>query len=320
MKKKLFILLALSLIFGLAALVFSERKKNQSQPIISPLILKEEIFSQENKKPIWQPQEQPNSLNEDKLFLEAKSALAIDWTTDEVLFAKNAHQGLPIASLTKLMTAFVAQEIAPLKTELIVSQEATKDGEASMGLLSGEKLTLEELLYGLFLVSGNDAANVIAENLGGRKQAFVAAMNQKAKQLGLEKTIFYNPHGLDEEDQPPNQSTAYELAILTRALLDQFPQTREIVKTREITFPATKNHQEYRLKNVLGLEETYPGMVGVKPGNTFSAGYCLVGLAQNNGHEVLTVLLNSPNPKEEVRQLFNFSFSQLPLSPTPIGR
>ena len=128
MKKKLFILLTLSLIFGLAAFIFSERKKNQSQPIISPFILKEEIFSQENKKSIWQPREQPDSLNEDKLFLEAKSALAIDWTTNEVLFAKNAHQNLPIASLTKLMTAFVAQEIAPLETELIVSQEATKDG------------------------------------------------------------------------------------------------------------------------------------------------------------------------------------------------
>lgn len=138
MKKKLFIPLALFLIFGLAAFIFSERKKNQSQPIISPLILKEEIFSQENKKPTWQPQEQPNSLNEDKLFLEAKSALAVDWTTNKVLFAKNAHQNLPIASLTKLITAFVAQEITPLKTELIVSQEATKDGEASMGLLVGK--------------------------------------------------------------------------------------------------------------------------------------------------------------------------------------
>ncbi len=81
--------------------------------------------------------------------------------------------------------------------------------------------------------------------------------------------------------------------------------------------PANEDHQEYRLKNVLGLEETYPGMVGVKPGNTFSAGYCLVGLAQKDNHEVLAILLNSPSPKKEVQKLFDFSFGQISLSPIP---
>jgi len=316
MRKKLFVFLASLLIFGFAVFIFYQRKRNQSLPIVSPLISKEEIFPKENKEPFWQPIERPNFANEDKIFVEAESALALDWNTNQIFFAKNANQVLPIASLSKLMTAFVAQEIAPLEKKLIVSQEAVKDGEATMGLLPYEKLTLEKLLYGLLIVSGNDAANVIAENLGGREQTFVAMMNQKAKQLGLEKTVFYNPHGLDEENQPPNQSNTYELAILTKALFNQFPKTREIVKTPEVIFPATKDHQEYQLKNVLGLDKTYPGMVGVKPGNNVSAGYCLIGLAEKDGHEVLIVLLNSPHLKEEVQKLFDFSFGQIALSPT----
>jgi len=198
--------------------------------------------------------------------------------------------------------------LTPLNSELSVSQEATKDGEASMGLIPGEKLTLEELLYGLMMISGNDAANVIAENLGGRRQVFVALMNEKARLLGLDKTHFYNPHGLDEDNVPPNQSTAYELAILTRYTLNKFPKIANIVKTHEITFPKNKHHQEYHLINVLGLEKTYPGMIGVKPGNTWSAGYCLIGLAENEERKISAILLNTPNPKEEIRKLFNFSF------------
>jgi len=288
------------------------RHKNTNIPVISPLPEGSKVLAswQEKnaKEKIWRPQETPNYFNDKQPTLDAQSALSVDLTNNQTLFTKNANQPLPIASLTKIMTALVAQELTPLNSELSVSQEATKDGEASMGLIPGEKLTLEELLYGLMMISGNDAANVIAENLGGRRQVFIALMNEKARLLGLDKTHFYNPHGLDEDNVPPNQSTAYELAILTRYTLDKFPKIAEVVKTYEITLPKNKYHQEYHLINVLGLEKTYPGMIGVKPGNTWSAGYCLIGLAKNGERKVLAILLNTPNPKEEIRKLFDFSF------------
>jgi len=288
------------------------RHKNINAPVISPLPQGSKVLAswqeKTTKEKIWRPQETPDHLNDKELIINAQSALSIDLTNNHILFAKNANQPLAIASLTKIMTALVAQELTPLSSELSVSQEATKDGEASMGLIPGEKLTLEELLYGLMMVSGNDAANVIAEDLGGRQQVFVALMNEKARLMGLDKTHFYNPHGLDEDSVPPNQSTAYELAILTRHTLDKFPKIAAIVKTHEITFSKNKYHQEYHLINVLGLEETYPGMIGVKPGNTPKAGYCLIGLAENEGRKVLAILLNTQNPKEEIRKLFDFSF------------
>jgi len=295
----------------LAAILFI-RHENTNLLIISPLPQGSRVLAswqeKNTKEKIWQPPETPDYFDDKQLIINAQSALLVDLTNNQILFAKNANQPLPIASLTKIMTALVAQELTPLNSELSVSQEATKDGEASMGLIPGEKLTLEELLYGLMMISGNDAANVIAENLGGRRQVFIALMNEKARLLGLDKTRFYNPHGLDEDNVPPNQSTAYELAILTRYTLDKFSKIAEVVRTDEIILPKNKYHQEYHLINVLGLEKTYPGMIGVKPGNTWNAGYCLIGLAENGERKVLAILLNTPNPKEEIQKLFDFSF------------
>ena len=311
-RRSLIIIIIFIPICSLLNVVLFIRHKNTNLSIISPLPQGTKVLAswqeKNTKEKIWQPQETPDYFNDKQLIIDAQSALLVDLTDSQTLFAKNANQSLPIASLTKVMTALVARELTPLNSKLGVSQEAIKDGEASMGLIPGEKLTLEELLYGLMMVSGNDAANVIAENLGGRRQVFIALMNEKARLLRLDKTHFYNPHGLDEDNLPPNRSTAYELAILTRYTLDKFPKIAEIVKAHEITLPKNKYHQEYHLINVLGLEKTYPGMIGVKPGNTWNAGYCLIGLAENERRKVLAILLNTPNPKEEIRKLFDFSF------------
>jgi len=295
--------------------IFYIRYQNENKMLVSPLTSAEKILSnwikKEKKEKFWCPHTMLDNYHQDQITIEAKSALAINLTKNEVLFAQNANTAYAIASLTKIMTACLGLELASPKTEMLVSENAVQDGEATMDLIAGEKLTMKELLYGLFLVSGNDAANVIAENIAGRENTFVALMNEKAKILNLKQTKFYNPHGLDENNIPPNQSTVYELAILTNYALNHYSEIRQIVKTKEIIFPAEKNHQEYHLINVLGLEKTYPGMIGVKPGNTESAGYCLIGLIKKNNQEILTVLLGSPNPKEEVRKLFDYSCSFL---------
>lgn len=280
---------------------------HEKMPIISPTPTIAQITSSwEQEEKIWSPKEQPTNFNTSSLEILAQSALVIDLNNNQVLYAKNAHQPLPIASLTKIMTALVALETAPLDTKMIVSHQAAQVGEATMNLSEKEKLTLEELLYGLILVSGNDAATVIAENIAGRVSLFTNLMNEKASQLNLSQTKFYNPHGLDQADTPPNQSTTYELAILSYHALKKFPQLKKIAATDQITIDANEDHKEFFLENLLGLERTYPGLSGLKPGYTDSAGYCLVGTAKREEKEVMIVILNSPNLKEDLTKLLDY--------------
>jgi len=213
---------------------------------------------------------------------------------------------MSIASLTKIMTALIALESVPLEQRMIISYQAAQVGEATMNLAAGEKLALEELLYGLMLVSGNDAAFAIAENVAGRNSLFINLMNEKAHSLGLKKTKFYNPHGLDQEGSQNNHSTAYELAILAKYTLDKFPKFRNIVGTSHIILDANENHKQYFLENNLGLDKTYPGLIGIKPGYTDSALYCLVGLIEKSNEEILVILLNSPHLKQDLVSLLSY--------------
>lgn len=256
----------------------------------------------------WLPNNQPDNLDVDKVDISATSALVIDYQSGKILYAKNANRPLPIASLTKVMTALIALETVPLDQKMIVSHQATQIGETTMNLEAGEKLSLEELLYGVMMVSGNDAATTIAENITGRIPLFINLMNKKASLLGLKNTKFYNPHGLDEDTNPPNQSTVYELAILTYYALDKFPQLTKIAGTDEIIIADNGDHHQYYLINNLGLERTYPGLVGLKPGFTDLAGYCLIGLAENEEKEVLVVFLGSENLKSDLVSLLDYWF------------
>ncbi|KUK84210.1 MAG: serine-type D-Ala-D-Ala carboxypeptidase, partial [Microgenomates bacterium 39_6] len=120
------------------------------------------------------------------------------------------------------------------------------------------------------------------------------------------KTKFYNPHGLDQNNPPHNQSTAYELAILAKYALDKFPILEKIVVTPNITIDKSGNHKKYSLSNNLGPRKTYPGLVGIKPGYTDAAGYCLVGLVEKNEEKILVVLLNTSNLKKDLTDLSDY--------------
>jgi len=308
MKFKKFFLDSLFFFSLLLAVSLPIRYYNQKKPLVSPISDIWQIVSvwSQDKNPIWRPEKQPNNLALQEVEVKAEAGLVINLTNNQLLWAKNANQTMPIASVTKIMTALVALESASLKQKMIVSHQAAEVGEATMNLRAGEKLTLEELLYGLMLVSGNDAAFAIAENIAGRNSLFINLMNEKARFLGLEKTKFYNPHGLDQENSQNNHSTAYELAILAKYTIDKFPEFKKIVGTDHIILEANKNHQRYLLTNSLGLGRTYPGLVGIKPGYTDSAGYCLVGLVNRKNEEVLFVLLNSPNLKQDLVGLLDY--------------
>jgi len=238
--------------------------------------------------------------------VRANSALSVDIVTNQIIYHKNATAKLPIASLTKIMTAIVALEHLKLTQELTVSTNAATIGENMMGTTEGEKYTFEELLYGLILHSGNDAAYTIAENAAGNVATFVEWMNFKAEELGLGDTRFYDPSGLDDN----TYSTAYDLVKLTKYAL-QNPDFKKVVATVDKEIAYVKGQHKYLpLSNQTNLLTTYPGVLGVKTGYTEAANLCLVSYAKNNDVEIVSVVLASDARKTDMIQILDASFAQ----------
>lgn len=248
-----------------------------------------------------------------KLEISAKSALVYDLTINKILFEKNHTEKLPIASLTKIMTAVIAIENYREEEKFRVVK-ADLVGENSMGLSKGEVLTLEELLYGLILLSGNDAAETLASNYKKGRESFIQAMNNKAKALGAISTNFTNPTGLmGDGDQ---YSTAFDLLIVTKYAM-QFPLFRKVASTFEYNTQETKNHKAFYLQNETNLLTSYPGVLGVKTGFTPEAGFCLVTYLDYEEHEIIGVILGSSKRREEMKELLDYSLKIQDIEPPP---
>ena len=241
--------------------------------------------------------------------LDAQAAVLVDIDRREVLYVKNHHMSRPMASTVKIVTAIVALEHAPLSTIIEVDATAAAMEPNVMGLKAGERLTLEELLYGLMLDSGNDAAEAIARGVFGDRARFIRLMNDLVTKLGLQNTHFANPSGLDD---PAQHSSAYDLAVLTTYAL-QNPVFREIVGTRRKVIPASREpgreHGWFGPTNLNRLIGTYPGAFGVKPGWTGDAGYTLVAGAERGGRSLLAVVLGSRNHFTDAELLLNYGFT-----------
>jgi serine-type D-Ala-D-Ala carboxypeptidase (penicillin-binding protein 5/6) len=245
--------------------------------------------------------------------LTAKSVLVFDLTTEKTIFEKKAKTRLPMASLTKIMTAVISLENKRSDDKYKVSEEDLV-GEDSMGLYTGEVLSQEELLYGLMLPSGNDAAEVLANNYpNGGREAFLKAMNNKAKALGLENTRFSNPSGL--QDDGVQHTTAYDLLVITRYAIDNFPLFRKIVATPYYEIAPTTTHSGYYLVNETNLLTTYPGVKGVKTGYTPEAGLCLITYLDYEGHRIIGIVLNSENRRTEMKELLDHALQVLGVEP-----
>ncbi len=238
--------------------------------------------------------------------LSAQAALLGDSDTNQVLAAANANQGRPMASTTKIMTALLALERANLADPVVVSPAALV-GEASMGLAAGEVVTVEDLLWGLLLNSGNDAAMALAGHVAGSVDAFVALMNQRAAELGMRNTRFANPHGLDA---PDHHSSAHDLWLVTQEAL-QHPLFRQIVATPAYT---TAGRQLVNQNELLG---SYPGADGVKTGTTLAAGQNLVGSVTVDGHREIAVILGSQDRYSDAAAVFDHFFSHWRWAPAP---
>lgn len=231
----------------------------------------------------------------------ADAAALLDARTGQVLYDKNARQRRPPASTTKIMTALLALEGGDLRQVVTVSPKAASVGEASLDLRAGEKMTLEELIYGALLQSGNDACVAIAEHIAGTESNFVLLMNQKAKMLGAEDTRFKNTNGLPAAG---HYTTARDLAVLTRYALSN-PTFQKIVSTRGRTIGG---REERFLNNTNRLLWSYAWADGVKTGTTNEAGGCLVASATKDGRQLISVVLHSDNRWSDSIKLLDYGF------------
>lgn len=220
--------------------------------------------------------------------IPAVAAALLDPATGDMLYLKNADQPLPMASTTKIMTGILALENSSLGDTTTISDGASAVGESSAWLEKGETLTVEQLLYAVFVQSANDAAAALAEHVAGSQDAFVALMNEKAAELGLSNTHFANPHGLDA---PGHYTSARDLANLA-AYAMRNPDFRKIVSARTFQLPWPGHPGPRVFENHNKLLKLYPYATGIKTGYTSQAGKCLVASAEKDGRELVSVILN----------------------------
>jgi serine-type D-Ala-D-Ala carboxypeptidase (penicillin-binding protein 5/6) len=315
-KKVISISLILILSLGIITHFLFLKNNDQKYSVLSPVpdFLNIADNQQVSSLNLWLPAITDFFFGKDEsaLQISAKSALIFDTTTDRVLYDKNSKDKLPMASITKIMTAIIALENKKTDDKYIVLKDNLV-GEDSMGLTQGETLNLEDLLYGLLLTSGNDAAEAIASNYKDGRSGFIKAMNQKAKSLGLSDTNFTNPSGLEGDGD--QHTTAYDQLVITEYALSHFKTFNKIVSTFDHTITATNTHKQFNLENETNLLTSYPGVKGVKTGYTPEAGFCLVTYLDYKGHKIIGIILGSENRRQEMKDLLDFSLNSLGITP-----
>lgn len=255
-------------------------------------------------------------------FTDSSAYAVIDYDSGKIIAQKNADQALPIASLTKLMTAVVALDLASPNDVFTLTPEAANQIPTKISMVPGQKMTLQELLDAALMTSANDAAFEIKEgvDLKYQKPVFVDAMNKKAQFLGMKNTYFSNSQGLD--NPPGTHSSASDLAILTHYALTNYPLIADIVKRQYLILPQNENHKRIDLFNWNGLLGVYPNVLGVKIGNTEDAKVTTIVLAERENKKILVVLLGAPGTLERdmwAAQLLDLGFQKtLGLDPVNI--
>lgn len=239
--------------------------------------------------------------------VSAQSAILMEQSSGRVLYDKDANKPLRIASITKIMTAILAIESGKMDERVKVSENAVKTEGSSIYLVPGEKIKLEDLVYGLMLRSGNDAAVAIAEHVGGSLDGFVYLMNQKAEEIGMKNTHFANPHGLDDHEN--HLSTAYDMALLTRyAMNNEVYEKISGTKVHKAPHPTEKWDRKWKNKNRL-LTELYDYTTGGKTGYTKRAKRTLVTTATKGELNLIAVTLNGPDDWNDHIQMYESGFS-----------
>lgn len=237
--------------------------------------------------------------------VSARAACLIEAESGRVLFAQNAETRYPMASTTKVMTCLLALELGDPDAMVTASENASGVSGTSIYLSVGETLTLRNMLYGLMLRSGNDAAVAIAEHIGGSISEFAELMNARAVELGAD-AVFSNPHGLPAEN---HEASAHAMTLIAREAME-IPLFREIVSTQRATIPWVGNDYSRVLTNKNKLLTTYEGATGIKTGFTKAAGRCLVFSAERDGMELIGCVLNCPDWFGEAARMLDYGFER----------
>ena len=248
----------------------------------------------------------------------AKSAVLMDMTTGQVLYEHNAHEMLPPASVTKVMTLLLIMEALDSgrigwDDTVTASESAAAKGGSQVYLKVGETMTVTDMVKSIAVSSANDCACAMAEHISGSEGAFVEAMNEKAKALGMEHTHFLNCTGLDDDPQASNHLTcAMDIAIMSRALMMEHPDIRKFTTI----WMDTIRNGSFGLSNTNKLVRFYPGATGLKTGFTQKAGYCLSATAQRDGMELVATVMGSESSKDRFnacKQLLDYGFANYAL-------
>jgi serine-type D-Ala-D-Ala carboxypeptidase (penicillin-binding protein 5/6) len=244
----------------------------------------------------------------------ARAVAVVDYASGALLFDKHAHQALAPASLTKILTALVTLQTADLKRRVIArfSPDELDPDSTLMGVRPGEEVTIEDLLYGLMLPSGNDAALVLARVVAGYEPAFVAMMNRAAAANGLQRTLFINSHGLD---QPGHHTSAHDIAQLGRLAMRD-PRFRAIVAAPSWT---VRGDRTYTVANRNPFLTAYRGADGVKIGFTDEAGQTIVASATRDGRRVIVALMGTRDRAGESAAFMNWAFASYRWPDDPVA-
>lgn len=250
------------------------------------------------------------------LGLTSKSALLMEEDTGTILYEQNSHEALPPASVTKVMTLLLIYEGErdgkfEWTDTVQVSEHAASMGGSQVFLEEGETQTAADMTKSIAIASANDAAVAMAEFLAGSEEAFVQKMNERAKELGMEDTNFVNACGLDTEG---HVSSAYDIALISRELMENFPEIKEYTTTWQdsIVHKTRRGEETFGLTNTNKLIQWYDGATGLKTGSTGNALYCLSGTAERDGMGLIAVVMAAPDYKvrfREVMQLLDYGFA-----------
>lgn len=253
-----------------------------------------------------------NPKAEDSLLSNAKSGLLLETSTGTIVYEKNIHDRVPVASMTKMMGMILIMEALEdgklrLDEKVKVSKNASDMGGSQIWLSEGEEMLVSDLLKGIMMASANDGIVCMAERIGGTEEKFVEMMNNKAKELGLKNTNFVNPTGLDEEN---HYSSAYDMSIIARELI-KHEKIFEFTNVYE-DYLRKGTSNEYWLVNTNKLIKTYQGADGLKTGMTDNAGYCMAVTAKRNGMRLLAIVLGESDGKvrnKETAELLDYGFN-----------
>lgn len=239
--------------------------------------------------------------------LSAKSAILINAQTNEIVYEKNAYERRGMASTTKIMTALLAIENSDLNKTVVARDEDVRIEGTSIGLKDGDRISLEALVQGMLLESGNDAANVTARVIGKSREGFVSLMNKKAEQIGMENTCFKNPSGLTEEG---HFSTAFDMAILGSYAIKN-KTFRDICSLSSVRASYGNPQYQRTFKNHNKLLNSVEGAFGIKTGFTKASGRCLVSACERNGVTLVAVTLSAPDDWNDHKKLFEYGFEKV---------